>query len=267
MIVLEFQSTHPVRGATVNVVFWFWLHPISIHAPRAGCDLHSDPLKPTRKISIHAPRAGCDHPSLRQLLLRKFQSTHPVRGATHPLSILSARHRHFNPRTPCGVRPDISTLNGRTMLFQSTHPVRGATITMYCTGRVRPISIHAPRAGCDSSKMFLHSLLCDFNPRTPCGVRLQAWTTFCRCWNFNPRTPCGVRHFATHNSGQDTVFQSTHPVRGATMLLPQPQPQPQFQSTHPVRGATANLTVLPGQICAKGTKKSLFSRKNAQKRK
>jgi len=34
-----------------------------------------------------------------------------------------------------------------------------------------------------------------------------------------------------------------------------------------VRGATANLTVLPGQICAKGTKKSLFSRKNAQKRK
>lgn len=41
----------------------------------------------------------------------------------------------------------------------------------------------------------------------------------------------------------------------------------QFQSTHPVRGATANLTVLPGQICAKGTKKSLFSRKNAQKRK
>ena len=28
----------------------------------------------------------------------------------------------------------------------------GATITMYCTGRVRPISIHAPRVGRDAHR-------------------------------------------------------------------------------------------------------------------
>lgn len=36
-------------------------------------------------------------------------------------------------------------------------------------------------------------------------------------------------------------FQSTHPVRGATCVLPRPLPCDGFQSTHPVRGATARM--------------------------
>ena len=36
------------------------------------------------------------------------------------------------------------------------------------------ISIHAPRAGCDGSSQLLGIGLGDFNPRTPCGVRLPA---------------------------------------------------------------------------------------------
>ena len=34
---------------------------------------------------------------------------------------------------------------------------------------------------------------------------------------FNPRTPCGVRHRLNAMSTQGQIFQSTHPVRGATM--------------------------------------------------
>ena len=35
---LEFQSTHPVRGATGGVVELLERNRISIHAPREGCD-------------------------------------------------------------------------------------------------------------------------------------------------------------------------------------------------------------------------------------
>ena len=148
-------------------------------------------------ISIHAPRAGCDDSETGGLYKTSlFQSTHPVRGATITSTGVLARQGHFNPRTPCGVRRILvaSVLNliifqsthpvrGATAkrllawlkqwLFQSTHPVRGATgAVVHIFAEVR-ISIHAPRAGCDSQPMeSLTGLSCDFNPRTPCGVRL-----------------------------------------------------------------------------------------------
>lgn len=39
-----------------------------------------------------------------------------------------------------------------------------------------------------------------------------------------------------------------------------------FQSTRPVWGATANLTILPRQICTKGTKEFLLVRKTHEKK-
>ena len=57
----QFQSTHPVRGATHRIRVGFLVLGISIHAPREGCDLRVDE-------GIHPPE--------------RFQSTHPVRGAT-----------------------------------------------------------------------------------------------------------------------------------------------------------------------------------------
>ena len=56
-------------------------------------------------ISIHAPLAGCDMFANEQVLF----------------------DCHFNPRTPCGVRPDIYLPLAGTTAFQSTHPLRGAT--------------------------------------------------------------------------------------------------------------------------------------------
>ena len=79
-----FQSTHPVRGATPDETQLRGIMLISIHAPREGCDLlnAADGLDHVR-ISIHAPREGCDPPLLTGLIsLMVFQSTHPVRGAT-----------------------------------------------------------------------------------------------------------------------------------------------------------------------------------------
>ena len=80
------------------------------------------------------------------------------------------------------------------------------------------ISIHAPLAGCDYS----------------------AWLQAADGRYFNPRTPCGVRHARYGDASYNGGFQSTHPLRGATLgLIRFCRRNPGFQSTHPLRGATA----------------------------
>ena len=116
-------------------------------------------------------------------------------GVRHHIAIGIIRFRdNFNPRTPCGVRQAVAAYVCKYITFQSTHPVRGATESGAASALREGISIHAPRAGCDSDGVALRRERIDFNPRTPCGVRRQ-------------------------NMGKFTVipeFQSTHPVRGAT---------------------------------------------------
>ena len=171
-----------------------------------------------------------------------FQSTHPLRGATGQLA-------------PAGAGDEISI---HAPLAGCDHP----TVAGWAWSRA--ISIHAPLAGCDFTSCACRSGFSDFNPRTPCGVR--------PCWlsreysqkNFNPRTPCGVRRKTRRRLGRSSIFQSTHPLRGATtdMRLPQQHlldfnprtpcgvrlcqwcknsDADKFQSTHPLRGATIAL--------------------------
>ena len=171
-----------------------------------------------------------------------FQSTHPVRGATEAANVLFLVRdisihapragcdltawfsltiiKDFNPRTPCGVRPVGFVSLFRGLLFQSTHPVRGATYSEFGFNPLSQISIHAPRAGCD---LLIRSC------------------TFTISSDFNPRTPCGVRRTDSQHGGGNKIFQSTHPVRGATLIRSCTFTiSSVFQSTHPVRGATAS---------------------------
>ena len=78
--------------------------------------------------------------------------------------------------------------------FQSTHPMRGATGNEAEVKSICKISIHAPHAGCDVQ---IH--------------RQKVVVSY-----FNPRTPCGVRHLAYTQAQTAALFQSTHPMRGAT---------------------------------------------------
>ena len=57
---LKFQSTHPLRGATIRLIGVAELREISIHAPLAGCDSLPGTNNKVNGISIHAPLAGCD---------------------------------------------------------------------------------------------------------------------------------------------------------------------------------------------------------------
>ena len=269
---MSFQSTHPLRGATHVVAIvqrvphnfnprtpcgvrrnhsfcWFYPDAISIHAPLAGCDYRPCAgWRRTAPISIHAPLAGCD--------------------------VLSAARPFAWPR------------------FQSTHPLRGATRRHPGAVRRHPISIHAPLAGCYDSTRRERSEPGHFNPRTPQGVRLSHGTKYITGEDFNPRTPQGVRRFSMRlmslsrkisihaplagcdASDLDTcecriIFQSTHPLRGATSCRELPE-RPSaisihaplagcdlrysgnataiavFQSTHPLRGATVGRVLLDG---------------------
>ena len=106
LVLAIFQSTHPVWGATYYLCCW--VCPYRYFNPRTPCGV----------------RQGGNSMIITALL---FQSTHPVWGATTSLpgliidgiiSIHAPRVgcdraspssltniRHFNPRTPCGVRP------------------------------------------------------------------------------------------------------------------------------------------------------------------
>ena len=172
MFAIEFQFTHPGRGATTVSVSSDLIHSVSIHAPREGCDSR-DPMlvvlsagfnsrtpggvrlvtgstiKLVRLVSIHAPREGCDlRVSALAGFLTMFQFTHPGRGATilakSPLMLRPC----FNSRTPGGVRQSTALANSH----------------LY-------VSIHAPREGCDLATCVSKIIFRSFNSRTPGGVR------------------------------------------------------------------------------------------------
>ena len=79
---LLFQSTHPLRGATVDLRISQRVLIISIHAPLAGCDPFPTPAFLCN--FYFNPRTPCG-----------------VRPTVLHYGLL---RRYFNPRTPCGVR-------------------------------------------------------------------------------------------------------------------------------------------------------------------
>ena len=148
-----FQSKHPARGATCS----YCKHgPINgdfnPRTPRGVRRATTDQGMTPRTISIHAPREGCDGWLLRSSVgSALFQSTHPARGATASAVVIKFPVCHFNPHTPRGVRRSERTSGSKRSTFQSTHPARGATSALPVKAKVRDISIHTPREGCDSS--------------------------------------------------------------------------------------------------------------------
>ena len=145
----RFQSTRPVRGATLCELSKKIIRLVSIHAPRAGRDSAKTMHRPQLLVSIHAPRAGrdCRYPA-RYSDCQEFQSTRPVRGATPHATTTPRGSTCFNPRAPCGARPSFSS-------------------------KISPPQSFNPRAPC-GARPFSPSRVYRagrFNPRAPCGAR------------------------------------------------------------------------------------------------
>ena len=147
---MEFQSTHPLRGATMLFCCTDDVRNISIHAPLAGCDVQQ--IAHTVDLLDFNPRTPC---GVRRILCgflciaAEFQSTHPLRGATKMTYDELCQYLDFNPRTPCGVR---RLWKDRCSIFIriSIHaPLAGCDATFHYNTSIFRISIHAPLAGCD----------------------------------------------------------------------------------------------------------------------
>ena len=155
-------------------------------------------LADLQSISIHAPLAGCDVTDrIRRTKNAIFQSTHPLRGATVDTSgRLVAVHGRFQSTHPLWGATTAKKSCNLIIRFQSTHPLWGATrghgmitIDQFGFQSTHPLW-GATRARAGGSGRVAH-----FNPRTPCGVRRES-----------PMSDALVI----------AIFQSTHPLRGAT---------------------------------------------------
>ena len=144
-----FQSTLPLRGATVRSFGLDSTKPISIHAPLTGSDQYDETSNARGGISIHAPLTGSDRcPGLLIIFWTHFNPRSPY--GERPLDALNARlNGDFNPRSPYGERPVDSAMPSSHSGFQSTLPLRGATCPLIKTLSSQCISIHAPLTGSD----------------------------------------------------------------------------------------------------------------------
>ena len=125
---------------------------------------------------------------------------------------------HFNPRAPCGARLALGLGPSLSKNFN-------------------------PRAPCGARPYHI-SRLCEigrhFNPRAPCGARPNDSAFNTHPFHFNPRAPCGARHYLETTITDIDLFQSTRPVRGATLGYSAALSTFSFQSARPVRGATSS---------------------------
>ena len=85
-----FQSTLPVRGATLRFAFTRAALRISIHAPRAGSDVSVTVDFYLNGISIHAPRAGSDRVLKFQSIFKGI-SIHAPRAGSDQIRIASTQ--------------------------------------------------------------------------------------------------------------------------------------------------------------------------------
>ena len=170
---IEFQSAHPVRGATF---FGFRILPAPLFQstrPVWGATASHLTRRSSRRISIHAPRVGRDY---------------PPEGA-------ASAEKNFNPRAPCGARrrdrPDDDRRRmisihaprvGRDRLawYKADFTLKDFNPRAPCGARPEAkdtlvaainISIHAPRVGRDGHPRCQSACGGDFNPRAPCGAR------------------------------------------------------------------------------------------------
>ena len=147
MVMSPFQSTLPVRGATMRPDSGTTLSTFQSTLPVRGATLRS----------TLSPPAGAE-----------FQSTLPVRGATCELGAVVAGDGHISIHAPREGSDAIERIaEAASSIFQSTLPVRGATAARPERPAADNISIHAPREGSDEQTLPARMSRRYFNPRSP----------------------------------------------------------------------------------------------------
>ena len=129
----------------------------------------------------------------------------------------TAGRRYFNPRTPCGVRRTLLVHASANIHFNPRTPcgVRPPRAGSRCSPR--GISIHAPLAGCDffsfrsrriSSAISIHAPLAGCDLASQARIVARTISIHAPLAGCDRSCQCSLRRVRR--------FQSTHPLRGAT---------------------------------------------------
>ena len=155
--------------------------------------------------------------------------------------------RNFNPRAPCGARPETNKPLKTAGKFQSTRPVRGATSDGSAGRPCGPISIHAPRAGRDKLRGQNRQLIL-ISIHAPRAGRDADRSAPCRFYpEISIHAPRAGRDSARVQTGAGLPISIHAPRAGRDVLVTQfTHMADEFQSTRPVRGATSGAGLTAG---------------------
>ena len=233
--------------------------------PRAPCGARlfsSRTLSFTAKFQSSRPLRGATSTIRTMADNTQFQSSRPLRGAT-----IAGRgggiHIIISILAPLAGRDQKAQDAIDNATFQSSRPLRGATDGRKRRGKQTAISILAPLAGRDCAKMAMTitdeiSILAPLAGRDHSDrVRIPVHQisilaplagrdngidgAFNLRYDFNPRAPCGARHHRSRLVMRHGEFQSSRPLRGATLGTMFQVLESVFQSSRPLRGATQAL--------------------------
>ena len=155
---------------------------------------------------------------------------------------------NFNPPSPCGEGRMVPLYNLERLKFQSTLPVRGGTRSawLWRTSQ-RYFNPPSPCGEGRDCQIQPSILIKNFNPPSPCGEGRDAQIIDDGKYFISIHPPrAGRDRMPFCRAPQNSVFQSTLPVRGGTPCADAVQRESVFQSTLPVRGGTlaAELPIL-----------------------
>ena len=230
-----FQSTRPMRGATISLTLrrsaalYFnprapcgrdglygysrYLLPEfqSTRPVRARLQLRQE-LHAAKQISIHAPRAGATLQKPTSYFHITISIHAPRAGATKsgsPPCYTDSIAIHA-PRA--GATEAIKTFHEHGYI--SIHaPRAGATRRIDGVYRRVYISIHAPRAGATRDHTLHGRIRANFNPRAPCGRDPVPVDPVLAELQFQSTRPVRARLTGNRYLSMDEIFQSTRPVR------------------------------------------------------
>ena len=149
---------------------------------------------------------------------------------------------NFNPRAPCGARPEAKCYGKVCTSFQSTCPLRGTTGAFPWERHPQTgISIHMPLAGHDNISATFTAAAAGFQSTCPLrGTTGGAIWRSRRRWRF--QSTCPLRGTTMQNKSRCRRFDiSIHvPLAGhdAGQNVPLTETAVTFQSTCPLRGTT-----------------------------
>ena len=168
-----FQSTRPIRGATIKRAPQSWCYVISIHAPHTGRDRTYGRTKRSAPIfqSTRPIRGATRAAKYAALCTSLFQSTRPIRGATTGAAPRKGT-KNISIHAPHTGRDRHSLVSHTQELDFNPRAPYGARLHMHVAeAKEEKISIHAPHTGRDVIVSAVDWLTKNFNPRAPYGAR------------------------------------------------------------------------------------------------